>query len=292
MTRVLCLVAMLAASASAAGGSPRGFWAGWPLPKVWLAFVFASIGLALLVSGRVSRRVRLVFLGVSFVLWGVVPALSLGEFSRGMVLRPSPVSMVARPFQFLATGRVIPPVFLGLLLAVVLMSLAGTKLFCGWVCPIGALQELVHAVPLRRGAKRIVPFAVSNSIRIGFFAVFLGVLLLTGRYLYSYVSPFDALKWGFVLPAAGVLALTLIAALFVFRPFCYFLCPLGLLTWVLEQVALTKVRLGGSCTDCKRCVRESPCPTVGAILAEKPIRPDCYACGRCMEVCKDSLKWR
>lgn len=292
MMRVLCVLLVLAPSAWAAGGSPRVFWAAWSLPKVWLAFAFAAVGLALLVSGRVSRRVRLAFLGVSFVLWGVVPALPLGEFARGMAMHPSPVCMVGRPLQFLASGRIIPPMFFGLLLAVAAMSLAGSKLFCGWVCPVGALQELVHAVPLPRGAKRIVPFIVSNSIRIGFFALFLGVLIIAGRYIYNYVNPFQALEGDFALPSVAVLGAIILAALFVFRPFCYLLCPLGLLTWVLEQAALTRVRLRETCTDCRRCVAESPCPTVAAILEERRIRPDCHACGRCMEVCKGSLEWR
>jgi len=280
--------------ASTAWAGPRqpGFWAAWAMPKVWLAFLFAVVGLTLLVSGRASRRIRLAFLSMAFLLWGLVPALPLGAFSDGMALHPSPMCMVARPIQFLSMGRAVPPLFAGLLLAVALLSLAGTKLFCGWACPIGAIQELIHAVPLPRGLKWIVPFAISNSVRIGLFVLFLLTLFFSGHYLYDYVNPFHFLEWDFAPASAIVFTAVMVAALFIYRPFCYLVCPLGLVTWVLEQFALTRVRVTADCTHCGRCVTARPCPALDAVVEGRRIRPDCHACGRCIELCKSGLRWR
>jgi polyferredoxin len=87
---------------------------------------------------------------------------------------------------------------------------------------------------------------------------------------------------------------TVIVALFMFRPFCYLLCPIGLYTWVLEHISLTRMRLKkDDCTMCDVCVKNTNCPAVPAILAEKKSRPDCHACGECMNVCpKNALEWR
>ncbi len=292
MRWILLLCVFVCASTASAAPQRPGFWTPWALPKVWLAFVFAGLGLALLVTRRASRPLRLAILGVSFVLWGIVPSLPLGGFSRGMGLHPSPMCLVGRPIQFLAAGRPIPPMFLGLLAAIAIMTIAGSKLFCGWTCPLGALQELIHALPLPRGWKRKAPFVVSNGVRVGFFAVFVVALLVWRRYLYDYVNAFHFLEWNFHLETVVAAAVVLGASLFLFRPFCYHICPLGLLTWVLEQFSLTKVRAKASCTGCRRCVNESPCPAVGAIVDGKRIRPDCHACGRCVEVCGESLTWR
>jgi polyferredoxin len=269
-------------------GRTVGFWDAWKLPKVWIAAVVAGIGLILLMAGKVTKRVRLMIMGLAFFLWGVAPALPLGDFARGMGLHPSPMCLIGRPIQFLVLGREVPIVFVSLVVFVALLSVIGTKLFCGWTCPIGALQELTHAVPLP-GKRRIrVPFAVSNTVRIVVFSGFIGVLFGFRYYIYDAMNPFHFLHWDFDTFSLVIVGVVVIAGLLLYRPFCYFLCPLGLLSWPLEQVALTRIRLDKSkCTDCRRCVKEGPCPAVDPILRGKRIRPDCHACGECVRICPE-----
>jgi polyferredoxin len=265
-----------------------GFWDAWRLPKVWVAGAVAAIGLGLLMTGKVTKRIRLIILGLAFFLWGVAPALPLGDFARGMGLHPSPMCLTARPFQFLAMGRDVPVFFVSLIVFVALLTIIGTKLFCGWTCPIGALQELTHAIPLLKEKRIRVPFAFSNTVRFVVFAVFIAVLFGFRYYLYGYINPFHFLHWEFDTLSLVVIGVVLAAALFTYRPFCYFLCPLGLLSWPVEQVALTKVRLDKSkCTECMQCVREGPCPAVEPILQGKRVRPDCHACGECVRICPE-----
>jgi polyferredoxin len=237
---------------------------------------------------KVKKQVRLAIMGVAFFLWGVVPALPLGDFARGMGLHPSPMCLIGRPLQFLAMGRGVPLLFLSLIVFIAILSIIGTKLFCGWTCPIGALQEIAHAIPMPKKRKIRIPFGLSNTVRLAVFAVFIAVLFGFRVYLYDYINPFHFLHWDFALFGILVIGVVLVAALFIYRPFCYLLCPVGLLTWPLEQVALTKIRLTKSrCTDCMRCVREGPCPAVEPILRQKRIRPDCHACGECVRICPE-----
>jgi polyferredoxin len=182
-------------------------------------------------------------------------------------------------------------VFLGV---ISVFSLAGNKLFCGWVCPLGALQELIQRIPLRKGLKKTLPFRVTNTIRALVFVVFLVVVFMTGKAVYDYFNPFEGLHWALVPIGTTALVITAILALFIFRPFCYLACPIGLYTWVLEHIALTKLRLNKeACTNCDVCVKKTNCPAVPAILAGKRSRPDCHACGDCMSVCpKNALEWK
>ena len=103
-----------------------------------------------------------------------------------------------------------------------------------------------------------------------------------------------AAEEGFETLVIFVMAVTLIAAIFIFRPFCYLLCPIGLFTWILEHISLAKIRLNEEkCTECNVCIDKSPCPAVPAIMEGKRSRPDCHACGACQEVCPvDALKFR
>jgi polyferredoxin len=258
------------------------------LPRVWVGALFCAAGLLLLVRSGVTHRLRLVFLSLAFFVFGVSFLLPLGKFSEGMGIHPSPICIVAKPFLFLNAGRPVPMVFMAILASVAVLSVVGNKLFCGWVCPVGAIQEICHRAPLPGRMKKRLPFGVTNPIRVTLFVVAVVLALAAGVGLYDYFNPFDFLHWGFQPLVIGVFAATLVAGVFMFRPFCYLVCPLGLVTWVLEHAAITKVKLDRQkCTNCNVCVELSPCPAVRPILDGKASRPDCHACGRCIEVCPE-----
>ncbi len=264
------------------------------LPRVWVGGVFCLIGLWLLVRSWVTHSLRLGFLCAIFFVFGIVAVLPLGSFARGLGIHPSPLCIIARPLQFVRAGRGVPVAFITILATIGAMSVIGNKLFCGWVCPLGALQEISNRAPLPRKMKTRLPFRASNVVRTAIFVVFLVVLVWTGRSIYDRFNPFEFFHWGFGLVATTAFLVTIAAGLFVFRPFCYLVCPIGLVTWVLEHVSLFRVNLEKSkCTECSICSEESQCPAVPSILEERKSRPDCHACGRCIELCPEkALRFR
>lgn len=271
-----------------------GFFDFWLLPRVWIGAVFCMMGLGFLMKSWITRNVRLLFLTLIFFTFCIVTLLPLGSFAKGMGMHPSPMCIVEKPFVFIQAGRAVPVIFLSLLGSVLLLSIIGNKLFCGWVCFLGALQEIVHRIPLSDKFKVKLPFKLTNGVRIVIFILFIIILFAGERSIYPYINSFEFFHWGFEIIAVIILSLTLIAALFIFRPFCYLICPLGLVTWVFEHIAIFKVKLDKEkCTDCKICLNKTPCPVVPYILEEKKVRPDCHPCGRCIEVCPEkALKYR
>ena len=211
-----------------------------------------------------------------------------------MGIHPSPMCIITKPFGFLNAGRTVPLIFLSLLGSIVILTIIGNKLFCGWVCPIGALQEIFRRVPLPEKFKIKLPFKITNLIRISIFVIFVVLIFTIGLSIYDYINPFEFLHWRFTLFATIILSITLIASLFIFRPFCYLICPLGLVTWLVEQLSLIKVKVNkDKCTNCDICIKKSPCPSVPSILNNKRLRPDCHACGRWLEVCpENALKFK
>ena len=112
----------------------------------------------------------------------------------------------------------------------------GRGVFCGWLCPFGAFQELINRVAVRLKIPQFqLPFAVNERLWAVKYIIFLGLLALslgpveTAEKMIE-VEPFKtaiALKfvraWPFVVYAVAILVISL----FVNRIFCRYLCPLG-----------------------------------------------------------------
>jgi polyferredoxin len=270
------------------GRRPMGIVDILMLPRVWVGALFCLIGLGLLMKSWSRRRVRFIFLFVIFFAFAIFSVLPLGDFARGMGLHPSPVCSITKPFLFLRAGREVPSIFSIILASIALLSVVGNKLFCGWACPIGALQEIFHRIPLRRKFKVKLPFRVTNLVRIILAALFVPVILSAGISIYDLFNPFESLHWSFAPLSMTILLVTIVGSVFIFRPFCYMVCPIGLFTWGLEHISLIRVKVNKeTCTDCNLCIHLSPCPAVPAILQDTTSRPDCHACGRCLELCPE-----
>lgn len=258
------------------------------LPRVWASALFCLVGMGLLIKSWVHRNLRLIILGTIFFLFGLLPALPLGRFSWGMGLHPSPVCTITKPFLFLSSGGGVPVIFITILAFIAVFSIIGNKLFCGWACPIGAIQELINQIPLNKKSKIILPFRVTNPIRIMISLSFITLVFIAGISIYEYFNPFHFLHWRFEPYAIMVLLIALTASLFIFRPFCYLVCPIGLFTWILEYFSLVKVKVNKhNCKECNLCIKKSHCPAVRSILEGKRTRPDCFACGRCIGICPE-----
>jgi len=165
--------------------------------------------------------------------------------------------------------------------------------FCGWLCPFGALQELLNNIAQALKVPQYrVPWGLHERLWPIKYIIFLG---LFGLSLYSTafaeqlaeVEPFKtsiilkfAREWPFV-----VYALTLLAAgLFVERFFCRYLCPLGAALAIPGRVRMFEwLRRWPECgSPCQRCANECP---VQAIHPEGHINVnECIYCMHCQEL--------
>lgn len=264
------------------------------LPRVWMGVIFCLIGLLLLVRSWLTQNLRLACLFLIFFTFAVFTLMPLGNFAMGMGLHPSPICTVTKPFLFMERGMNPPIIFLVILGTIAVFTLIGNKLFCGWVCPVGAAQEIFNRIPIPDRLKTTLSFKVTNPIRIIIFILFFPLLFWLGKESYEYFNPFEFLHWGFTTMGIIAFVVVMLAAIFIFRPYCYLICPLGLVTWILEHLSLAKVKIDKDlCTECDMCVNDSHCPAVRSILDGRGSRPDCHACGRCIELCpEEALKFR
>ena len=120
-----------------------------------------------------------------------------------------------------------------------------------WGCPFGALQELLHSLPILKKQKRKAkpPFKIMNGIRAVLFVVVLLVLFgvlggKKGLVLYHYMNPFNLFNFEpESISVAITIAASLIIGLLIYRPFCQVICPFGFLSWIAERVSIYRVRI-------------------------------------------------
>lgn len=260
--------------------------------KYPIYFLICLFGLVFLVKGRASKKAYLITLAFA----AAVPGFALGK-------APNPMESVVKIFK--SAAGVYPEflTYLWGLLFFVFLAVVGNKLICGWGCPFGALEELLFEIPLGRKVKRFrrkkLPFAVTSSVRILVFVAFTLVIFglvggKKGLVLYHYINPFNLFSFEFALASviASVLFL-LTLSLFVYRPFCQFLCPFGLVSWLLEKMSVFGVRINrDKCTDCGACTAACPLQAMDGRMNGKAMPADCFSCARCLRSCDyDALSY-
>jgi len=235
-------------------------------PRVWVSVIFGIAGGLLLMFAKIKTPLRLILLAVIFLVFAVLPVFHEVTFFAKLAPHPSPMCAITKPviFSLRMNQFVFPAAFAGVL--------------------------SFHLLPGNR--KKFKPsFLIINSIRAALLIAFVPLLLAFGFVVYSYFNPFELLHWPFgtdfsIIYVWAVAGVTVLLSLFIFRPFCQIACPIGIITWILEKISLVKVRLNKEkCNSCMACVKISPCLAIDAVIEEKSIRPDCYACGKCIEEC-------
>jgi ferredoxin-type protein NapH len=184
------------------------------------------------------------------------------------------------------------------------------RLVCGWLCPFGLLQELV--AKLHR-VKIIIP---GPLLKIKYVVLLLTLLLpllwinpvtgLSAPYFCMYICPAGTLEAGLPLvlmnPSlrplvgtlflwkVGLLLVLLVTMVFVWRPFCRMLCPLGAFYGLCNRVSLYQLQINrADCNNCGKCGQACP---VGLPVREDPRSTECIRCLQCIGAChRKAISW-
>ena len=247
---------------------------------LWLAFLGAVFFLLRARAITPGRRKALYF--TAAVIFGVF----LGS-------DPNPMGTVKDAIALYgAEGVIFPPRIIALGVFILFVVLAN-KFICSWGCQFGVLQDLIFRLN-RDGKDRKalvrqykIPFAWANGIRIGVFVLFCLFALAWATDFIEPIDPFKIYKpQALGLAGAVFLGAVLIAALFVYRPWCSLACPFGLAGWVFEKLSVFRIRVDyDACTACGSCAKACPSTVMDAILKQDRVVPDCFACGVCIETC-------
>lgn len=188
--------------------------------------------------------------------------------------------------------------------AVIGLGVLFGRFLCGWVCPLGFFQDMLHKIPF---PKFRMPGLFKYLKYVMLFAAVFVVAFLFGSGSPAFFCNFcPASTLQVVLPVMiadhrpyfdfgiavrfAVLVLFLLLALGSHRGFCKILCPIGALVAVTNRFSLFSIKLDKSrCTDCLKC--DENCPMDVRVTASresgKPVNRnlECIECLKCREVC-------
>jgi predicted membrane-bound spermidine synthase len=223
--------------------------------RLWLIlFVFT---LAVIAFHSRRRKLRLISLGASFVVIGVYLNALFTSLDVASLLQLR-IPAVDTPWRAL------------FIVGALLVSLLWGQVFCGFMCPFGALQEMIAIKRLRQRASPRVEQA-GRFVKFAILSLLVSLFLVTGDTIWFSFSPlqsFFSFKMG-----AWVIALSIIvlaASIFYFRFWCRYLCPAGSFLALFNKVALLKR------------FAPKPMPARCDLGVSFPDDVDCIRCHRCL----------
>ena len=196
-------------------------------------------------------------------------------------------------FSYYITGILI---LLGVLLG---------RFICGFLCPFGWFQELLHKIPSPKlSTKRLKPLRYVKYAVLLIMVVLLPVLVtnelsMGDPFFCKYLCPQGVLEGALPLAAvnsgiraalgalftwkAAVLLTVIVCSVLFYRPFCKWLCPLGAFYALLNRVSLLQMQVDThKCVSCGACAKACK---MDVDITQNPNHAECIRCGMCMKAC-------
>ena len=196
-------------------------------------------------------------------------------------------------FSYYITGTLI---LLGVLLG---------RFICGFLCPFGWFQELLHKLPTKKLSTRklrpltylkyavllvmvvLLPALTVNEVGMGdpFFCKYLcpqGVLEGAIPLSLTNAGIRAALGTLFTRKLSILLTVAVLSVVF-YRPFCKWLCPLGAFYALLNKVSLFQMQVDpNKCISCGKCAKACQ---MDVDITKTPNHTECIRCGMCVRAC-------
>lgn len=182
------------------------------------------------------------------------------------------------------------------------------RFVCGWLCPFGLVQDLLHKIPFPKKIKTFKGDKLLRKLKYVILLVFVILLPLYAvdligqgaPYFCKLICPAGTLGGGLPLVLTNsalratigwlyvwknfVLAVVVIASMIIYRPFCKYICPLGAIYSFFAPISVFRYRVDkDKCTGCGACAKVCGMQINPAVT---PNHPECIRCGRCKSVCK------
>ncbi len=187
----------------------------------------------------------------------------------------------------------------------ILLGVLIGRFICGFLCPFGWLQDLLHKIPGKKlSTKKLKPLTYLKYVVLLLTVILLPALVVNDvdmgdPFFCKYICPQGVLEGAIPLAAvdqgirsalgalfnwklAVLIAIVVLAVVF-YRPFCKWICPLGAFYGLMNKVSLLGIKVDQhKCVSCGSCA--AACK-MDVAITESPNSTECIRCGKCMSVC-------
>lgn len=212
---------------------------------------------------------------------------------------PISALMAAKRFIFTGMWDMVHPAGLTLFFAFIWMSLLFRKSFCGYICPVGLVSNLVEQAGRKFKLQRELPETADRILKLPKYIILCGFsyFILIGMSVrqirsfltlpYNYVADSKMLAF-FLAPSMTtllVLAILGLLSLFIRNFWCRFLCPYGALLGLFSIFSPAVItRDESSCISCGKC--RKICPSAIRVDEKNAVSsPECIGCTECVGAC-------
>ncbi len=269
----------------------------WEIAVLCLGLLVLTVVLSrqkwISVSQQRLQRFRVVYLlfVVGFIGWyaqGQLTIVNITSSLEALVDGGDLSFLLSDPMTIILWGFVIATLFVW-----------GRGTFCGWLCPFGALQELISLLTQRFGFKpkrlraaldgqlKRVKYGVLAFIVVSVFAApSTAEIAVEIEPFKTAISLYFVRDWPYVMWALACLSLSVM----VYRGYCRYICPLGAAlaaTSFLQRWEWIprRAQCGTPCQSCRhRCVYQAIKPTGKVDYAE------CFQCLDCVSIYQDNQR--
>lgn len=212
-----------------------------------------------------------------------------------------PFGAVESFFTLIFTGEFLKRIFTSsfILMGIFLItSLFLGRVFCGYFCPLGAIQEWLRIIGRKIGVKKgfELPAKADKYLRYAKYfvlAAVIGFSFFVGDLVFRNYDPYNSLmhlgvEFEEKIFGYSILGLVLLVALFSSNLWCRYFCPLGAFFGLVRKIGFFRIkRDAATCISCGNCDRSCPAGLEIA-TADKVTSADCISCGKCVGGCPQS----
>jgi len=187
------------------------------------------------------------------------------------------------------------------LMGVLGVALVAGRAFCGWLCPLGVMQDMFAgwARRLSGGGKHIrgkkskasfpltLPPAADKTLRYAKYLVLAAILVASLYTVYPPLHEFCPMRAVFSLKLTpllwGVLIIFIGGSLLIERVWCKYFCPLGAALAIFNKISPVRLVSTSKCNNCGRCDIE--CSMGIADVPNNLTNTECIRCLECLNTC-------
>lgn len=187
----------------------------------------------------------------------------------------------------------------------ILMGVLLGRAICGFLCPFGWFQELLHKIPTKKFSTKKLKCLTWIKYAVLLVTVFLLPALavddvgMGDPFFCKYICPQGVLEGAIPLSIVNsgirsalgalfawkfsILIAVIAASVLFYRPFCKWLCPLGAFYALLNKVSLFQMKVDtGKCVACGKCAKACK---MAVDVTKTPNHTECIRCGMCVRAC-------